>query len=162
MTLNLRREDAQGRLLNFSRAADTIEKQKQKVAHQTKVLKTDPAFFKRLYRWTFGFAKENNQKALMLDTAIVYWTVLFSPPGPSLATSSTNWLDEWTSYLQEKWSKSVNKDMWNQTLEFLNKALEDDSLSFWSEDGAWPGVIDDFVAHMKEKRGESPEKMEVD
>jgi len=142
--------------------ADTISKQKQHIADQTKSLQNYPAYFKKVYRWTFAFAKENSQKALTLETAMIYWNVLFSSPGPSLQTSSINWLDEWTGYLQEKWNKSVNKDMWNQTLEFFTKALADESLSFWSEDGAWPGVIDDFVAHVKEKRGESPEKMEVD
>lgn len=75
---------------------------------------------------------------------------------------TTAWLNEWTTYLQEKWKKSVNKDMWNQTLEFLNKAKEDDNLSFWSDESAWPSVIDEFVEYMKERRGTSLEKMEVD
>jgi len=140
---------------------DTLLKQKQHVASHTKRLQTDPALFKRLYRFTFGFAKEGSQKALSLETAIVYWQVLFTPPGLSIQSAGTNWLDEWVAFLQKKWTKSVNKDMWNMTLEFFMKALADDSLSFWSEDGAWPGVIDEFVAHMKEKR-ENSEKMEVD
>jgi DCN1-like protein 1/2 len=35
-------------------------------------------------------------------------------------------------------------------------------LSFWSEDGAWPGVIDEFVAYVKEKRGDNANTMETD
>lgn len=150
------------RASNVFSASDSLPKQRQWIGEQIKSLITDPAYFKRLYRWTFGFAKENSQKALSLDTAIVYWGVLFSSPGPTLHISSINWLDEYTGYLREKWNKSVNKDMWNQTLEFFIKALVDESLSFWSEDGAWPGVIDDFVAHINQKRAASPEKMEVD
>ena len=68
----------------------------------------------------------------------------------------------WLSYLKEKWTKSVNKDMWNQTLEFYKKVVADETLAFWSEDGAWPGVIDDFVAYAKVKRGVVPETMETD
>lgn len=52
--------------------------------------------------------------------------------------------------------------MWNQLFEFYLKSIEDETLSFWSEDGAWPGVIDDFVAYAKEKRGDVPENMETD
>lgn len=142
--------------------ANTIAKQKLYVASQTKALTTDPALFRRLYRWTFGFAKENSQKSVMLDMAVVYWNVLFSSPGPSMNSPTTDWLSEWTSYLQEIWKKSVNKDMWNQTLEFLIKAKADDSLSFWTEESAWPSVVDEFVEYMKKKQGKSPEKMEVD
>lgn len=47
--------------------------------------------------------------------------------------------------------------MWNQTLEFAFKSIDDESLDFWSEDGAWPGVIDEFVAWYKRKS-----EMEVD
>jgi len=55
--------------------------------------------------------------------------------------------------------------MWNQTFEFYLKTLEDETLSFWSEDSAWPGVIDEFVVYVKEKRGDVadvPESMETD
>lgn len=41
--------------------------------------------------------------------------------------------------------------MWNMTLEFALKSVDDESLSFWSEDGAWPSVIDDFVEWCKAK-----------
>lgn len=43
----------------------------------------------------------------------------------------------------------MNKDMWNQTLEFAIQSVRDESLSFWNEDGAWPSVIDDFVTWLK-------------
>jgi DCN1-like protein 1/2 len=51
--------------------------------------------------------------------------------------------------------------MWFQALEFFNKAKSDESLSFWSEDSAWPGVIDEFVLWLKEKRGDSGDKMDT-
>lgn len=63
----------------------------------------------------------------------------------------------WLEFLKAKYTKSVNKDMWNQTLEFFLKVMQDESLSFWSEDGAWPGVIDEFVAYVKAKRGDTME-----
>jgi len=142
---------------------ETIPKQKSYIATQTPLLSTDLSLFKRVYKHTFICSKEKGQKAIPLENAIVYWEMLFAPPGMGWATSSTNWLDLWIQYLKEKWTKSVNKDMWNQTFEFFQKTMHDDSLSFWSEDGAWPGVIDDFVAYVKEKRGNGgQDKMETD
>lgn len=131
------------------------------VASQISQLPTDNALFKRVYRHVFVCARDKGQKALPLENAITYWEILFAAPGQTLATSSTNWADLWIEFLNAKWTKSVNKDMWNQTLEFLQKAVEDETLSFWSEDGAWPGVIDDFVGFVKTKRG-TGECMETD
>jgi DCN1-like protein 1/2 len=118
--------------------------------------------FKRVYKHAFICSKEKGQKALPLDNALVYWEILFSPPGRPWVAGSTNWIQLWTEFLTLKWTKSVNKDMWNQTYEFYRKSVADESLSFWSEDGAWPGVIDDFVAYVKAKRGDVPEGMDTD
>jgi DCN1-like protein 1/2 len=147
-------------MVRSQKALDTVEKQKAYIREQIPLLSTDMAFFKRVYRHTFIGSKEKGQKALPLDNAITYWTMLFSPPGMIWATATTNWLDLWVEFLQKKWTKSVNKDMWNMTFEFFQKSIQDDEMSFWSEDGAWPGVIDDFVGYVKEKRGS--EKMETD
>ena len=125
-------------------------------------MKTDMALFKRVYRHAFICSKEKGQKALPLETALTYWDVLFGPTGQPWVTASTNWIEMWLEFLKAKWTKSVNKDMWNQTFEFFQKTLVDETLGFWSEDGAWPGVIDEFVAYSKEKRGGVPEVMETD
>ncbi|KAH8599876.1 Cullin binding-domain-containing protein [Bisporella sp. PMI_857] len=142
--------------------ADNLSKQKVHVAGQIKKLSTDTDLLKRVYRHAFIFAKEKDQKAIPLETAIVFWGLLFNEPSKPWITSSTNWIDLWIGFLKAKWTKSVNKDMWNQTFEFFLKTLQDETLSFWSEDGAWPGVIDDFVAYAKEKRGDTTESMETD
>ena len=76
------------------------------------------------------------------------------------STKTTPWLTWWIEFLQEKYKKAVSKDMWEQTAVFAGKSLEDESMGFWSEDGAWPSCIDDFVAFVKEKRG-SGEEMDV-
>lgn len=143
-------------------SADTISKQKTYVAGQIKQLSTDMVLFKKVYKHVFVCAKEKGQKALPLDNAIVYWTLLFSSPGMKWATASTNWIKLWVEFLTTKWTKSVNKDMWNQTVQFFEKTMEDETLSFWSEDGAWPGVIDQFVEYAKKERGDTADTMETD
>ncbi|KAI8626133.1 DUF298-domain-containing protein [Xylariaceae sp. FL1651] len=119
----------------------------------------DRDLFRKVYRYAFVAGKEGDQRALSLEMALLYWDTLFKKPGQSWVGSSTkiDWLNEWTTFLQENWKRSVNRDMWNQTLEFAFKSIEDESLNFWNEDGAWPGVIDEFVAWYRRKS-----EMEVD
>ena len=115
-----------------------------------------------MYRYTFVAGKEGDQRALSLENATEFWKVLFSPPGMPWRTASRDWLDLWMRFLDERWTRSVNRDMWNQTLEFAVRVMEEDSLAFWSEDGAWPSVIDDFVAWCKAKGIGQASEMDMD
>jgi len=114
----------------------------------------DRDHFRKVYRYAFVAGKESDQRALALEMALVYWDTLFKQPGPRWVGSKTAmvWLEEWKTFLQENWKRSVNRDMWNQTLEFAFKSIDDETLNFWSEDGAWPGVIDDFVVWYRRGR----------
>ncbi|KAM3453179.1 hypothetical protein MY3296_003942 [Beauveria thailandica] len=115
-----------------------------------------------VYKHTFVAGREKDQKSLSLENALVYWDMLFAPPGMQWKNEHRDWLPLWKKYLNEKWHHSVNRDMWNMTLEFAFKSMEDDSLSFWDENGAWPGAIDDFVAWCKANGMSKSEQMEVD
>lgn len=110
-------------------------------------LPTDAALFKKVYRHAFVAGKEPNQRSLGLENAMVYWDMLFAPPGQPWVSraSGQDFLAEWKAFLNAKWHRSVNKDMWNQVLEFKIKSEADETLGFWTEDGAWPAVIDEFV-----------------
>ncbi len=145
--------------------ADTIPKQRQFLGLQINQFRTKMDVFKRVYRPRFICQKERGQNALPLENAIVVWQLIFYTPGQQWTTrKEDDWCKLWIRFLNETWTKSVNKDMWDQTFEFYLKSLADDSLTFWSEDGAWPAVIDDFVLYVKEKWQPvySPEKMETD
>ncbi|OAA78777.1 defective in cullin neddylation protein 1 [Akanthomyces lecanii RCEF 1005] len=131
-----------------------------------KTLPKDAALFKQVYRYAFVAGREKDQKALSLENALVYWDMLFAPPGMEWKNEHRDWLALWKKFLAEKWTRSVNRDMWNMALEFAFKSIQDDSLIFYSEEGAWPSVIDDFVAWCKangvgKSEGKS-EQMEVD
>ena len=125
-------------------------------------LSSDVALFKRVYKYTFVAGRERDQKALSLENAMVYWGMLFSTPGMLWKSKNYNWLDLWTTFLNEKWTRSVNRDMWNMALEFALKSMDDETLSFWNEDGAWPSVIDDFVEWCRQKGIGKAESMDVD
>jgi DCN1-like protein 1/2 len=139
---------------------ETVSYQKEHISDLIKALKSDMALFKRVYRYTFTCTRESGQRSLPVENALVYWGLLFQSPGVPWVTASTNWLELWGEFLRAKWNKTVNRDMWNQTFEFFLKTMEDETLSFWNENSAWPGVIDDFVAYVKEKRGDTKEGTE--
>ena len=135
-------------------SADTLHKQQIAVANFRRSLLGNPDFFKRVYKSTFRLALTPGQKSLALDAAIEYWRLLLQPPSVSWTSGRTPWLEWWIAYLEERGRKGVSKDMWDQTGVFILASLEDESMSWWTEDGAWPGVLDDFVAYVREKRGD--------
>ncbi|VUC32163.1 unnamed protein product [Clonostachys rosea] len=149
-----------------TRVNATIEAQATYIQGQIASLSSDPAYFKKVYKHVFVAGREGDQKALGLDVAQVYWGILFSEPGWKWTSQNYDWLDLWKKFLAEKWTRSVNRDMWNMALEFALKSKEDESLSFWSEDGAWPSVIDDFVEWCKNNgiggKGGKSESMDLD
>lgn len=120
------------------------------------------ALFKKVYKYAFVAGRDRDQKALALDNAMVYWGMLFTAPGLAWKSKNHDWLELWKSFLVEKWTRSVNRDMWNMTLEFALRTLSDDGLAFWSEDGAWPSVIDDFVDWCRAKGIGKSETMDID
>jgi DCN1-like protein 1/2 len=112
--------------------------------------------FTKVYIHTFQLAKTGNQKAIPLEMAVAYWELLFQSPLSAVNwnTDSTPWSTWWIEFLNTKYNRSVNKDVWNQTLKFAQQSLEDEEMSFWSEEASWPSVIDQFVEYVKkDKRG---------
>ncbi|KAL9612486.1 MAG: hypothetical protein Q9167_002917 [Letrouitia subvulpina] len=145
--------------------APDLPAQKSQALSFRRSLTSSPPFFRSVYKSTFRLALTPGQKSLALDTATEYWRILLSPPSLGWNTGKTPWLDWWIEYLGERWKKGVSRDMWEQTGVFVVKSLEDESMSWWSEDGAWPGSLDEFVAFVKEKRGPeggSADGMEVE
>ena len=137
----------------ISSRAETLSKQQSQIPTFRRSLPTNLSLFKKTYKATFPLARAQGQKILPLETAVEYWRLLLAPPSLSWSTATIPWLDWWIEFLETKWKKSVNKDMWDQLGVFVQKCGEDESMSWWSEDGAWPGVIDEFVGFVKEKRG---------
>ncbi|KAI8931918.1 hypothetical protein NX059_010820 [Plenodomus lindquistii] len=148
------------------RNCDTITKQKDYIKNLKRELPSNKDLFLRVYKYTFAVAKASGQKAVPLDMAIAYWELLFSSDLSAVkwSSSTTPWLSWWTEFLTSSWKKSVNKDMWNETLKFAQLTLTDEAMSFWNEESSWPSVIDEFVEWVKnEKRGGSKEEaMEED
>ncbi|KAK3358494.1 Cullin binding-domain-containing protein [Lasiosphaeria ovina] len=130
-----------------------ISAHKRHVQSCIEKLPHDPSYFKQVYQRVFFVGKEPQVKAMDTPVAFVFWETLLGPELHPWKTPNIDWLRLWKTFIDEVWrieedkyKRGVNKDMWNQTLEFANKTMTDETLSFWSENQAWPGIIDDFVA----------------
>ncbi|PVH96329.1 DUF298-domain-containing protein [Periconia macrospinosa] len=145
--------------------ADTLDKQKAHIKSLKQSLASDKDAFNKVYKYSFVVGKTGNQKGVGLEMAITFWDLLFNSPQSPIKWDAPGapWLAWWKEFLESEWKKSVNRDMWNQTLKFAELTLQDDTLGFWNEDASWPSVIDEFVEWVKsEKRGggAQPEAME--
>lgn len=138
--------------------ATSIPPQSSLVQRNTQRL-SDPSerqqngLYRRVYKHSFKLACPAGSKSVPLDVATEYWKNLFSPRGMHWkGQDGTDWFKLYIDFLGERWKKAVNKDLWDQTLLFALKTLEDGTLSWWSEESAWPGIIDDFVGYVKQSR----------
>lgn len=151
--------------LTIPRNCTTIDSQRNFLAQRRASLSSPAArdTFKRVYKYTFPLARTGNQRGLAPDDAITYWQLLFKDPAPIWASASSPWLEWWAEFIEHKHKKTVTKDMWEQTLPLFEKTMEDESMGWWSEDAAWPSVIDEFVDFVKtEKRGETKSEEDMD
>lgn len=137
---------------------DSIKAQGDHVKNMRKQLQTDRNYFKQVYRYTFTLAKPEGQKNIPIDAALDFWKMFFDSDkgGIEWNSDSTPWLDWWLEYYETKYKRPANKDLWNMVGELVNKTKEPggESMSWWSEDGAWPMAVDEYVSFVKEKRGE--------
>lgn len=79
----------------------------------------DPAIFKHIYVWTFGWAKslDSQQKSLPLETAIAFWELILKDKYKHLGL--------WIEFLNNHYKKSINKDVWSLLLDFMETIGDD-------------------------------------
>lgn len=93
--------------------------------------------FKELYRFTFRFGLEPDQRVLMSEMAIQLWKLVFSQNEPPI-------LERWLRFLEKHPSvRGISRDTWNMFLNFAESVSDD--LSSYDDTAAWPSLFDDFV-----------------
>lgn len=106
------------------------------------MLKTDPDYFKTIYRFTFTYIKAEGTRSLPTESAIAYWELLLS--------DKFSKLPQWNKFITEVYKKSISKDTWNMILEFSTYFESDPKLANYDLEASWPSVIDEFVDYLKE------------
>lgn len=103
--------------------------------------------FRTFYRWVFDFNKETGErKTIDKESAIELWRQVLDPTKFAHLHKFLDFVEKDTSL------KTVTKDLWDQVYEFGVDIKPD--LSNWSDDGAWPVTIDDFVQSLMQEKEE--------
>jgi DCN1-like protein 1/2 len=103
----------------------------------------DPGTFRKVYRYAFGFACDPGQRLLPLDTAAALWALLL--PDARWARTAA-----WCEFLRARGARPVARDLWNMLLDFIAGVDQADFAGHDGEGGAWPYLIDEFVAEQQE------------
>ena len=93
-----------------------------------KKLGSDPDYFRRVYLYTFEFARAEGQRSLGLELALAFWGLLLphglkggalraqDPGGDDLMKVDGGWTEEhtqlWYEFLSDKNIKGISKDTW--------------------------------------------------
>lgn len=153
-------------------SVDSIDKLKSQLS-VFKAELDDPVKFKDIFRYSFGFAKEKEQKILGRDS---FNLSAFCLPVADLATSDAmldllmggrfphterlrQFLKEVCTTptgqhrliypLQQTSYKSINLDQWMNILEFSRTIKAD--LSNYDENGAWPVLLDEYCEWARDR-----------
>jgi len=115
----------------------------QKRIHELDDAFTRQDLFKDLHRYAFEYVKQENQRCIDVDIAILMWDQLFAKrPSPHLKDFST--------FLKESnQHKVLTRDQWSNFLEFVNTIDED--CSNYDLESAWPCIFDEYVEWKKAK-----------
>lgn len=105
----------------------------------------DWKFFCAVYKWTFSFAKENDQKSLGKEEAMGLW--------PILLAKRWSLVDSFVVFMGTVRERVVSRDLWQELLEFLITGAFGADLGPYLENEAWPVLLDDFLEWLQEGEG---------
>jgi DCN1-like protein 4/5 len=118
--------------------------------------------FTELYQFCFTLAKPPHSRNIDIETAMALWSVLLALRYP-ITTELIEFLNvslalyvstPYPNPQQESGSyKGANKDIWNMVYEFCQTVNEE--FSNYEVDGAWPTMLDDFVAWKRDRMARS-------
>jgi len=150
---------------------ETFDGMKTAIPRLRKKLGADPDYFRRVYTYTFDFARSEGQRSLPVEMALAFWGLLLplglkggalrhSPPGDcddyfmKVDDGGCGWTEGhtqlWYDFLNEKKNiKGISKDTWAMFLAFLRTI--DASFETYDMEAAWPSTIDDFVEWARER-----------
>jgi len=119
---------------------DSLNKIKSKIEFLRQLL-NDPATFKSIYRYSFAWTKEPNQKFLEMNTAKALLKLLL------FEVNKWPMFHYFIEFLSQSNYTYINLDQWCNILEF-SKTIGPD-LANYDEDSAWPIMLDEFCSWYK-------------
>ncbi|KAH8297257.1 hypothetical protein KR044_008817 [Drosophila immigrans] len=122
--------------------ADTIANIRLRLEQTIEMLRVDAEMFKQLYRFTFRFGLEPDQRVLSLEMAIDLWKLVFTVQTPDLFSNWVNFLEKHPNI------RRIPKDTWNMYLNFTEQC----DIENYDDTEAWPSLFDDFVDYEKNRK----------
>ncbi|KAI0297872.1 defective in Cullin neddylation protein 1 [Multifurca ochricompacta] len=161
---------------------DSLEGMKGALPRLRKKLGSDPDYFRRVYLYTFDFARSEGQRSLGIEIALDFWSlllphglkggalrpqdhsgedddssILMKADGDDNGSGEGRWSEEhtqlWYDFLNERNIKGISKDTWAMFLAFLRTI--DAKFETYDMEAAWPSTLDDFVEWTRERLRES-------
>lgn len=125
---------------------DSIEKLRRRLP-ELRVELDDDETFRRVYEFSYGFARKRDTKIVEQPMAVAMWGLLFQ--------GNRSWclLEDWIEFLHKVHNRPVLKDTWQMLLDFAWTTKPDFS-NYDPVADAWPPLIDEFVDHMCAARGQ--------
>jgi DCN1-like protein 1/2 len=147
-------------------SVESFEGMKTSIPRLRKKLAADPDYFRRVYLYTFEFARSEGQRSLGIELAQAFWSLLLPfglkggalhiqdyGGGNDLSKVNGGWTEVhtqlWYEFLKEKNIKGISKDTWAMFLIFLRTI--DAMFETYDMEAAWPSTIDDFVEWARER-----------
>ena len=109
--------------------AESFEGMKTSIPRLRKKLGADPDYFRRVYLYTFEFARSEGQRSLGIELAQAFWSLLLPVGlkggalrtqdygGNDLSKFNVGWTEQhtqlWYDFLKEKNIKGISKDTWS-------------------------------------------------
>lgn len=101
--------------------------------------------FKEIYNFAYLLSRENGQKCVQQDMALEMWSLLLPPQRWPL-------IHHWCAFLKETHNRAISRDTWVQLVEFIENVPQDGEYSAYDDSGAWPYLVDEFVAWYRQKK----------
>lgn len=121
--------------------ADTVDGIRLRLEQTIEKLKVNSEMFKQLYRFTFRFGLEPDNRIVLLDMATILWRLVFTVHKPDI-------LDRWLDYLELHTNiRGIPKDTWNMFLNFAETC----DITAYDDTEAWPSLFDDFVEYENDR-----------
>eukprot|EP00730_Choanoeca_flexa_P013333 TRINITY_DN5208_c0_g1_i2.p1 TRINITY_DN5208_c0_g1~~TRINITY_DN5208_c0_g1_i2.p1 ORF type:complete len:186 (+),score=31.17 TRINITY_DN5208_c0_g1_i2:152-709(+) len=104
--------------------------------------------FRSFYMFAFGFGldREKGERVLPLELAMGMWQLVFSTP-----ERPSKHLPVFFEFLQQSDTRGITRDTWDLYLTFTDTV--DEACSNYSDEEAWPSLLDEFVEYVQEKHG---------
>ncbi|AAS54297.2 AGL194Cp [Eremothecium gossypii ATCC 10895] len=111
-------------------------------------LRTDAAYFRALYAYTFGLGLDAGGRRLSVETAIAYWSLFFLDHTYAVTVPAPR-LRSWFEFLRAG-DHSVSRDTWDMFPRFAQRFPDDtELLEHYNELASWPLVIDEYYEWVK-------------